>query len=148
VIDSPNPFTARDLGPATEVQVSRDLIKRGVFIAPLLVAVCGAIWGLKGASSAGYAIGLVLLNFGLAAGAIAVSARISLVVMMGTILFGYIVRLGIVFLAFYLVKDAGWISRPAFGATIIVTHLGLLVWELKYVAASLAYPGLKPTRPH
>ena len=48
----------------------------------------------------------------------------------------------------HVVKDAGWISRPALGLTIIVTHLGLLAWELKYVAASLAYPGLKPSRSH
>ena len=53
-------------------------------------------------------------------------------------------RLGLIFLAVYLVRDAGWISLPALGATIIFTHLGLLVWELKYVAISLAYPGLKP----
>jgi hypothetical protein len=46
-----------------------------------------------------------------------------------------------------LVKDASWISRPALGATIIVTHLGLLLWELKFVAITLAYPGLKPARP-
>jgi hypothetical protein len=26
------------------------------------------------------------------------------------------------------------------------THLGLLLWELKYVAISLTYPGLKPAR--
>jgi hypothetical protein len=52
------------------------------------------------------------------------------------------------FLAVYLVKDAGWISRPALGLTIIVSHLGLLAWELKYVAASLAHPGLKPSRSH
>jgi hypothetical protein len=44
-----------------------------------------------------------------------------------------------------VVKDASWISLPALGATIIVTHLGLLIWELKYVAISLAYPALKPT---
>jgi hypothetical protein len=46
-----------------------------------------------------------------------------------------------------LVKDASWISLPALGSTIIVTHLGLLFWEMKYVALSLAYPGLKPTGP-
>jgi len=28
--------------------------------------------------------------------------------------------------------------------TIGVTHLGLLIWETRYVSASLAYPGLKP----
>jgi hypothetical protein len=67
--------------------------------------------------------------------------------MMGAILFGYLIRLGLIFLAVYLVRDAGWISLPALGTAIIVTHLGLLVWELKYVAMSLAYPGLKPARP-
>ena len=30
---------------------------------------------------------------------------------------------------------------------IIVTHLGLLIWELRYVSISLAYPGLKPNTP-
>jgi len=46
-----------------------------------------------------------------------------------------------------MVKDAGWISLPALGSTIIVTHLGLLFWEMKYVAISLSHPGLKPARP-
>jgi hypothetical protein len=66
--------------------------------------------------------------------------------MMGAVLFGYLARLGLIFLAVLLVRDAGWISLGALGATIIVTHLGLLLWELKYVAISLAHPGLKPTR--
>ena len=30
------------------------------------------------------------------------------------------------------------------GITIIVTHLGLLFWEMKYISASLAFPALKP----
>ena len=67
--------------------------------------------------------------------------------MLGGVLFGYLIRLGLIFLAVWLVKDAGWISLPSLGATILVTHLGLLVWELKYVALSLTYPGLKPVRP-
>ncbi|MGZ4674107.1 MAG: ATP synthase subunit I, partial [Ilumatobacteraceae bacterium] len=91
-----------------------------------------------------YAIAIVLVNFAMAAGIVAVTAKISLRVMMASVLFGYLVRLALIFLAVYLVKDTGWISLPALGATIIFTHLGLLVWELKYVAMSLAYPGLKP----
>ena len=66
--------------------------------------------------------------------------------MMGAVLFGYLLRLGLIMVAVLLVKDAGWISLPALGTTIIVTHLGLLVWELKYVSMSLTYPGLKPAR--
>jgi hypothetical protein len=127
-----------------EVEVSRDLIKRGLIVAPVLIAICGVIWGADGAWSAAYGIALVLVNFALSAGIIAYTARISIHLLMGATLFGYLIRLGLIFLAVWVVKDASWISLPALGATIIVTHLGLLVWELKYVAISLAYPALKP----
>jgi ATP synthase I chain len=128
-----------------EVEVSRDLIRRGLIVAPVLIAICAVIWGADGAWSAAYGIALVLVNFALSAGIIAYTARISIHLLMGATLFGYLIRLGLIFLAVWVVKDASWISLPALGATIIVTHLGLLVWELKYVAISLAYPALKPT---
>ncbi len=131
-------------GPAPEVTISNDMIKRGLVVAPLLIAICGLVWGMDGATSSAYAIAIVLVNFALAAGIVAVTAKISLRLMMASVLFGYLVRLGLIFVAVYVVKDAGWISLPPLGATIIFTHLGLLVWELKYVALSLAYPGLKP----
>jgi hypothetical protein len=140
-------MTMRLEGPAPEVAVSNDMIKRGLVTAPLLLAVCGVIWGMDGVWSAAYGIGIVLANFALAAGMIAAAARISVGLMMGATLFGYLIRLGLIFLAVWLVKDASWISLPALGSTIIVTHLGLLFWEMKYVALSLSYPGLKPT-PH
>jgi len=133
-------------GPAPEVMVSNDLVRRGLIASPVLIAVCAVIWGGDGAWSCAYAIGIVLANFALAAGSMALSARNSLGLMMATVLFGYLVRLGLMFLAVYLVKDAGWISLPALGATIIVTHLGLLIWELKYVALTLSSPGLKTAR--
>jgi hypothetical protein len=133
-------------GPAPEVKISRDIVRRGLIIAPLLIAVCGFVWGLDGAWSSAYGAAIVLVNFLLAAGLIALSARISLGMMMGAILFGYLVRLGLIFLAVLAVHDADWISLPALGATIIVTHLGLLVWEMRYLAISLANPGLKPAR--
>jgi hypothetical protein len=141
-------FTSRDDGDPTEVHVSRDMIKRGLIVGPVLVAICAVIWGGDGALSSAYGIALVLANFALAAAIISTTARISLGLLMGATLFGYLIRLGLIFLAVYLVKDAGWISLPALGATIIVTHLGLLFWEMKYVAISLAHPGLKPARPH
>jgi len=134
-------------GPAPEVSVSKDMIRRGLVVAPVLIAVCGFLWGLHGAYSSAYGVAIVLVNFALAAGLVAITARISIGLMMGAVLFGYLVRLGLIFLAVLLVKDAGWISLPALGATIIVTHLGLLVWEMKYVALSLSHPGLKPSRP-
>jgi hypothetical protein len=134
-------------GPAPEIGVTKDMVRRGLVVAPVLLVVCGFIWGMNGAYSSAYAIAIVLVNFSLAATLVATTARISLGLMMGAVLFGYLIRLGLIFFAVYLVKDAGWISLPALGATIIVTHLGLLLWEMKYVALSLAHPGLKPARP-
>ncbi|MFZ9630184.1 MAG: ATP synthase subunit I [Ilumatobacteraceae bacterium] len=133
-------------GPAPEVGVSKDMVRRGLMVSPVLVAVCALIWGADGAWSALYAIAVVLVNFALAAAIVAGTARISLGLMMGGVLFGYLARLGLIFVAVLLVRNATWISLPALGATIIVTHLGLLLWELKYVAISLAHPGLKPDR--
>ena len=134
-------------GAPVEVAVSADMVKHGLLAAPAVIGLAGLVWGTAGAWSAAYAIGLVLLNFALSAALISYTARISLGLMMGATLFGCLVRLGLIMLAVLLVKDAGWISLPALGATIIVTHLGLLVWELKYVAITLAHPGLKPARP-
>jgi hypothetical protein len=140
-----DPMTTRFEGPAPEVAVSNDMIKRGLVVAPVLIGICAVIWGGDGAWSSAYGIAIVLANFALAAGLIAAAARISVALMMAATLFGYLIRLGLIFLAVFLVKDAGWISLPALGSTIIVTHLGLLFWEMKYVAISLAHPGLKPT---
>ena len=133
-------------GPAPEVSVSTDMIKRGLMVAPAVIGVCAVIWGGDGAWSAAFGMAIVLANFALSAALIASAARISIGLMMGATLFGYLIRLGLIFVAVYLVQDAGWISFPALGSTIIVTHLGLLFWEMKFVALSLAHPGLKPDR--
>ncbi len=142
--DQSSPFTTGLAGPAPELSVSRDLVKRGLLVAPLFCLISGVIWGLDGAFSCAFAMGLVLLNFLMAAALMAYTAPISLALMMGASLFGYLVRLGLIFLAVMLVKDFSWVSLQALGCTIIVTHLGLLFWELKYISASLAFPGLKP----
>ena len=142
----PDAFSTRLEGPAPEVAVSKDMSKRGLMAAPALVLACTVIWGADGAWSSAYGIAIVLANFALAAALIAGAARISLGLMMAATLFGYLIRLALIFLAVLLVRDASWISFPALGSTIIITHLGLLFWEMKYVALSLAAPGLKPSR--
>ena len=139
-----SPLAMASAGQAPEVTVSRDIIRRGLIIAPLIMVIAGVIWGLSGAWSAGLGLALVLLNFGLAALLIAWAAPISLALMMGVTLFGFLLRLGLISLAVFLVRDVSWVSLPALGITIIVTHLGLLFWEMRFIAASLAFPGLRP----
>jgi len=142
-----SPLTTRLEGPAPEVQVTKDMVRRGLMVSPVLVGICAAIWGGSGAASSAFAVALVIVNFALSAGIVSWTARISLGLLMGSVLFGYLIRLGIIFCAVYLVHDAGWVSLPALGTGLVVTHLGLLVWEMRYVALSLAHPGLKPKRP-
>jgi len=137
------PFT-RVEAPAAEATIAHDLVRRGLLVAPLLVVIGAIGWGVDGALSAGFAVALVCANFLLAAALITTTARISLGLMMGAVLFGYLARLGLLFLAFWLVKDASWMALVPFGLTLVVTHLGLLLWETRYVSASLAFPALKP----
>jgi hypothetical protein len=139
-------FLSRHDGPSPAVQVARDIVKRGVYIAPIAVGLGAAFWGTAGAASVLYGLAIVCLNFVLAALAIGWGARISAAMMGAAAMFGFLIRLGLIFLAVMLVKDAGWVELVPLGVTLIVTHLGLLFWEMKYVSASLAFPGLKPAR--
>jgi hypothetical protein len=131
---------------APELQVAGDLVRRALPIAAVLIGVSAIIWGAAGAASAGYAVALVVLNFLAAAGLIAWGASRGETTLMAAVLGGYIVRLGLVLLALWLVQDAAWVEKVPLFVTLLVTHVGLLVWETRYVSLSLAYPGLKPAK--
>lgn len=133
-------------GPAPEREIALDLVRRGAMVAPALLLIGGIGWGIAGAASSGYAISLVLANFVIAAALLTWTARISLALMMGAALFGYVLRLAIVFAAVILVKDAGWVRTWPLGLSLIITHVGLLFWETRYISASLAFPGLRPSK--
>jgi len=131
---------------APESAVSRDMVRRGLLVAPLLLVVSGVIWGTEGVSGSAYGLAIVLVNFIFAAGIITITAPRSLPLLMGSVMVGYVARLGLIFIAVLPVRDSTWISIPSLCATMLVTHLGLLVWELRHVSMSLAYPGLKPKK--
>jgi hypothetical protein len=135
----------RDLGPAVEAQITADMARRVLPVLPVLVLVSGLIWGVDGAFSGAFAVGLVLANLALSAALLGWAARISLPLLMAAALGGFVFRLFLLTAVVYLVKDQPWVDITALGFTLIVTHLGLLIWETRHVSASLAYPGLKPT---
>jgi len=141
---NPSVLAMRDTGPSPEAEITRDIVKRGLIAAPVLIGASWLIWGDAGAWSSAYGLGLVLCNFMIAAGLVATTARISYALMMAATLFGYVLRLGIVALAVMLVRNEHWVDLVALGLTLVVTHLGLLFWEMRYVSATLAFPGLRP----
>jgi hypothetical protein len=143
-------LTAADLqapapdAPAVERELAFDMLRRGIWFAPAIVLVAAAVWGSEGASSAGVAIAIVFVNLLLAAVSLSWAASRSLTLLMAVAFGGFVVRMALVTVVMVLVKDEPWIDLVALGVTVLVTHLGLLFWELRYVSASLAFPALKP----
>ncbi|MDH3300155.1 MAG: ATP synthase subunit I [Acidimicrobiia bacterium] len=132
-----------DGAPAAEV--ARDMARRGLLVMPIVFAAVAVIGGLSAATSVAYAMAIVLVNFLLSAYLLRWAARISLGLVASVALGGYVMRLALIFMAVWIVRDAPWIRMIPLGIAIIATHLGLLVWELRHVSASFAHPGLKPT---
>lgn len=130
--------------PEVERELVFDMLKRGVWFAPAILVLATLIWGTKGASSAAVAIALVTVNLILAALGLSWAAKVSLTAIMAMSLGGFAVRMGLVCAVLLAVRHASWVNLTALGITVLVTHLGLLFWELRYVSASLAFPGLKP----
>ena len=134
-------------GTSPEAEIVRDLLRRALPAAPVVVAVAAAFAGWSGASSALVGLVLVGANFAAAAASLVWAARINLGALMGVALFGYLLRISVLFGAVFVLHDLEWVHMATLGATIVITHLGMLAWELKYVSASLAHPALKPASP-
>ena len=139
-----DPMQIRLEGPSPAMAVALDLAKRSLWVAPVAIIASAAFWGLDGVFSTLYGLAIVVANFVLAAYLLAVSGRINAALMAGAALFGFLLRLGLIFLAVMLVRNAAWVELVPLGLTLIITHLVLLFWEMRYVSASMAFPGLKP----
>jgi F0F1-type ATP synthase assembly protein I len=129
---------------AHEVDIARDMARKSIVVASVLVLASSLIWGIPGALSSLYAVVLVVLNLLASAALIAWAAPRGANHLMAAVMGGYIVRLGVLTVAIFAVKDASWVERAPLFITLLVTHLGLLFWESRSVSLSLAYPGLKP----
>jgi hypothetical protein len=140
-----SPVFAANHSPAVEAQVVADMARRALPAFPVLILVAGLIWGVDGALSAAFAVALAVGNLVLSAVLMARAARISLALLMVAALGGFILRLVLLTVAVWTVADQAWVEMVPLGLTLIVTHLGMLIWETRHVSASLAFPGLKPT---
>jgi hypothetical protein len=110
-----------------------------------VVLALGLARGVDGAASALVGLALVALNFLLAARLVGWAAGKSVAAVYGTVMGGYVLRLGALLGIVVGLERVAWIDVPVLVITIAVAHLVLLVWEMRYVSLSLAAPGLKPT---
>jgi ATP synthase I chain len=135
------------VAPLVEREVAIDMVRRGLLIAPVIVLVAGLLRGWDGAASAAIGLGIVLVNFLAAAAIMSRAAKSGPTAIGAAALGGYVLRLAVILIALVLLRHQPWIDLPVLGFVIVGTHLGLLVWEMKYVSLTLAAPGLKPARP-
>jgi hypothetical protein len=96
--------------------------------------------------SAAFAVGIVILNLATSGATLSWAARTSLNLLMVASLGGFLVRMGVLVGVIALVRHQPWVDLPTLAVTLLLTQLGLLFWETKYVSATLAFPGLKPEK--
>lgn len=133
--------------PEVEREVVADMIKRGLPLAVPVVVVAGLVGGPIMAVSTGLAVALVMINYVLAAAMLSWGARTSPAALMGAALGGFLLRMVLLVGALALLRNRSWVAITPLALTVLVSHVALLVWELRRVSASLAFPGLKPTTP-
>jgi hypothetical protein len=134
---------AADLGAPVEANIAIDIVKRSVVFVPVLLIIGVIAGGSKGAASTAFAIAVVLANFLLSAFALSWAARISFIALGMAAMFGFLIRLGLITAAVLLVRQQEWVSIPVLGIMIVVTHLALLLWELRFVSLSFSSPGVR-----
>jgi len=130
--------------PPVERELVVDIARRGLMVAPAIVGVAAIARGGAGAASAAFAVAVVILNLGLSGAALSWAARTSLNLLMVAALGGFLLRMGALVGVIALIRHQPWVDLPTLAVTLLLTQLGLLFWESKYVSATLAYPGLKP----
>jgi hypothetical protein len=142
-----NTFTGPVAGGAIESKIAIDMVKRSIPFIPVVLIISALVWGKNGAISAGVAVAIVLVNFLLAAAMLAWAARISVAAIMGAALFGYLLRLVLIAAVVLPLRNQSWFAVWPLGITLVVSHLGLLLWELRHVSISFSEPGVKAPKP-
>lgn len=138
--------TATPAGEPVELRIALDLARRAAIVAPILMLGVGLWRGLDAAAAVAVAVGLVVVNWLVAALTLGWAARTSPNLLMGVALFGFIARLALITAVGAGVKALDIVDWPVFCGALLLAYGGLLVWELRYISFSLASPGLKPKR--
>ncbi len=125
-------------------EIARDIARRSALGLPIGLLVGLVFDGWDGALSVAFGIAIVVVNFLLSAYMLSWAVQNSYGLVTSVALGGFFMRMLVIGAAVLLVKDAGWVNLVLLVITIAITHLGLLMWEMKFVSSSMAHPGLKP----
>ena len=132
--------------PARPSPPAGHLVRNGLLGAPLLVLAAGLWRGADGAWSAAFGLALATANLLVSARSLEWAARISFNTVAAVALGGYVVRLAVITMVVLLVRNLAWVDLPALGISLVVAHLGLLIWEARSIHLA-AEAGTPPTAP-
>lgn len=141
-LDDPAVLSPVD-GPPVERMIVRDMLRRG-WPGLLALVALGAFWGPEGVPSAAIGAAVAVANALLAAALVSSAARIGLGMVYVAVLGGYLARLALITVAVLAIVRMDWVEVVPLSFALVIAHLGLFVWEARFVSTSLAFPGLKP----
>jgi hypothetical protein len=114
---------------AVESILAKHMVRRAIYVSPVLIVVFGITSGWSGAWSSALGSFVVVGNFLLAGAVLSVAARISLSVYHAAALFGFFLRLVLIGFSIWLITRVADIDQFAFGITAVVAYMVLLSWE-------------------
>ena len=141
--DVKNQPVALTESPASEV--ANDLVRRGLMAMPVAVMTSFFIGGPTAAAAVAIGMTIILGNFWLSAKILAWASTISHGMVASTSISGYFIRSFIIAGLVWLLKDVSSVNLLWLVFSLVIAHLGLLLWELRYVSTTIAHPGLKPS---
>ena len=112
-----------------EAIISRNMVKRAIWVAPILILVFGITGGVASAVAAGIGVAIVVANFLIGGWILSTAAGVSLTLYHAAALFGFFIRLGLITLTMLLVASVTDIDRTAMGVSAVVSYLTLLSLE-------------------
>jgi hypothetical protein len=120
------------------VEPERELIRRALPLSVPAFAAAAVLGGLLGgryaAVSAAIGVAIVFLNFVVHGLSLNHAARISLTALYAAGLFGFVIRLGVIFVMMILLNQLDWFSPVAFAAAVIPCTIVLLAFEMKQLS--------------
>ncbi len=144
--ETPVPEISAPDADGIESRIARDIARHALWVAPVCIIAAGIFWGTAGALGMLLAFAVVLANFLVTGAMLGWAARISPTMIMAVALGGFLVWLFFIFGTGLLVEQTDAIDLTVYVVSVLVLHLGLLVWETRSISFSLASPGLKPRK--
>ena len=146
-VASDQPAGASDqpaVAPDYESEIARDLAKRALFVAPVVLLVAGLWQGGDGVAGAALGLVVVAANFIVLAKLMATGAKAGAQAVAFAAMLSYAILLIVVTLVAVALREISAVDVASFVVTVALVHLGLLFLELPKLGLTPGAPGLKP----